>query len=98
MATHRVSILLISLYIILIGCFTNFIIFERFHFCLELTAYNHTIETKNIITLLKQKIIKNDIIDRSIYITVLFTKLDNWFEYVKKESILEDVDSTQPSN
>ena len=46
---------------------------------------------------MKQKITKNDIINRSIYLTVLFNKLDNWFEYVKKDYILEDKDITQPS-
>ena len=44
---------------------------------------------------MKQKITKNYIINRSIYITVLFNKLDNWFEYVKKNYILEDKDITQ---
>jgi len=46
---------------------------------------------------MNQKITKNYIINRSIYITVFFNKLDNWFEYVKKEYILEDKDITQPS-
>ena len=44
---------------------------------------------------MKQKITKNYIINRSIYITVLFNKLYNWFEYVKKNYILEDKDITQ---